>query len=147
MPGKSGGMPPMAGKSMSAPPPFRARPQAQMMADGGDAPMGAPPPIGGAPDAAAPPVAPPAAPQADPGNPTVKPESVNYHDDPQQCQTCMYMDESGQCAVLKMQVSPEGACNAYEPKGGDQGGAMGDPDMDQDMDQGGPPTAGAQSPQ
>lgn len=126
-----------------APPSFRARP-APMMADGGDAPMGAPPPIGGAPDAAAPPPPAAAPPQADPGNPTVRPESVNYHDDPQQCQTCMYMDESGQCAVLKMQVSPEGACNAYEPKGGgDQGGGMGDPDMDDDMGQGGAPAAGA----
>lgn len=59
--------------------------------------------------------------------PMIKPESVNYHDDPHSCQTCQYMGQDSQCAVLQMQVSPQGGCNAFEAGGG--GGA---PEPDQD---------------
>lgn len=131
------------GKGGGAAPGFRARPGAMppprgkmpMMADGGAA-MGAPAPIGGMDDAPPPAAGPgagaPPPPDADQDNdmdsPVVKPEAVNYHDDPHSCQSCMYMSGDGQCSVLKMQVSPEGGCNAFEAKGAggddEMGGGM-----------------------
>lgn len=139
----------------TGPPPFRGNAPApkakpKMMAGGG---FGAPGPFGGgappAPDAGPPP--PEAAGPADPDmdgdmdSPTVKPESVNYHDDPQSCSQCQYMGDGGQCSVLKMQVSPDGGCNAFEsgaPAGADEG--MG---ADTDMDaMGGPPPGGPPPP-
>ncbi len=83
-----------------------------MFADGG---FGAPDPIG-EPDASAMPPPPPAAAggmDPDMDSPTIRPEAVAYHDDAQSCQTCSHFS-GGQCAVLKMQVSPEGGCNAFE---------------------------------
>lgn len=142
---------PRTGPPRGAPPPFKAKAPApkpkQMMAGGG---FGAPGPFGGAPDAAPP--APEAAGPADPDmdgdmdSPTVKPESVNYHDDPQSCSQCQYLGDGGQCSVLKMQVSPDGGCNAFEsgaPAGADDG--MG---ADTDMDAMGapPPPAGPPPP-
>lgn len=101
---------------------------AVMFADGG---FGAPPMIGGEPDAddsqMGAPVGQPDA-QGDSAPPQqgggtsviIKPESVFYHDDAQNCQTCMHMGPDGQCAVLAMMVSPTGGCTAWE-HGGDQG--------------------------
>lgn len=80
-------------------------------------------------DAAAGPAAAPApGDQSDPGMPPIiKPEAVMYHDDPQSCQSCQYMSDEGQCAVLQMAVSPEGGCTAFEAKADDQG--AGDPGL------------------
>jgi hypothetical protein len=54
------------------------------------------------------------------------PEALHYHADPQSCGTCEHMDEGGNCAVLGMQVTPEGWCSAYEGKSddGQQAGGM-----------------------
>lgn len=142
-----GMMPPKTKTPPKTPPSFRAKPGSRfpprrgpMMADGG--PMGSPSPIGGDEEENAAPPAPAAgagaAPPPPPGlgadtdqdndfdNPVVRPESVNYHDDPQTCETCQYMADSGQCSVLRMQVSPQGGCNAFEPKagGGEEGEDM-----------------------
>ncbi len=134
-----GGKPPMAGGK----PQFRQMggKTIPMMADGG---LGTPAPIGG-PSAAPPP------PTVDPDqdndidSPAIKPESLNYHDSAQTCATCQYMGDDSQCAVLKMAVSPEGGCNAFEAKtgAGDDGGG-GPPQPGQDMDQGGDMAAGGQ---
>lgn len=136
---------------MSGAPPLRARrgmPQQQgkFMADGG---LGSPAPIGGpAGMGSAPPMpgkspAPPAPgggadPDADMDmdSPGVRPEAVHYHDDAQSCSGCSFMGADQQCAVLKMQVSPDGGCNAFEAKGGDDmsGGAQpGEDDGADDM--------------
>lgn len=91
-----------------------------MMADGG---MDSPAPIGGMPDdqdqgpmpgdgSAAPPSG-----GAMGMPPIIKPEAVAYHDQDQDCKSCMYFGQDGQCAVLQMQVSPDGGCNAFEPGG------------------------------
>lgn len=96
-----------------------------MMADGG---MDSPAPIGGMPDDqdTAPDMddIPGGPPEGSPAGemPIVRPESLNYHDDLWQCSGCSYFG-GGQCKVLAMQVSPTGACNAFEPGagGGDQG--------------------------
>ena len=56
------------------------------------------------------------------------PEALSYHDDLHRCDMCQHMGQDGNCAVLQMQVQPEGACNAYSAK--DEGGAMGDTDDD-----------------
>lgn len=108
----------------------------RMMADGrkpamtADGDMGDPEPIGGMPD--------PDDQGPMPGDgtdqtqgagpasgmpPIIKPEAVSYHDDPQNCGSCQYFGDGGQCAVLAMQVSDGGGCNAFEPmaQGGDQG--------------------------
>lgn len=104
-----------------------------MMADGKKPEfMSDPPPIGGAPDdqdmapdtddqAGGPQEGSPAGEMGMP--PVIKPESVNYHDMEQKCSGCQYFGQDGQCAVLQMQVSPDGACNAWEAAGG------GDQDM------------------
>ncbi len=87
-----------------------------MMADGGG--FGAPPPIGD--DSAPPDMSAPPPPEPDPaaaGGSTIRPESVNYHDEAQSCSACQYMDDGSQCAVLNMQVSPDGGCTAFEAKG------------------------------
>lgn len=115
-------------------PPFRAKPKMPpKMADGG---FGAPEPLGGMakamPRAAAPPPA-----MDDPGmtdpdmdgdtdSPVIRPEALNYHDELHQCSGCQHFSD-GQCNVLKMEVSPEGGCNAYEA------GQSEDPDLDEDM--------------
>ena len=100
-----------------------------MMADGG---MGAPPDIGGGDPDMDQDQDQGAAPAASAGPlPVIKPESVNYHDDAQNCSGCQHMDDSGQCAVLQMQVSPDGGCNAFDAKamdtngGGDTGAGFG----------------------
>lgn len=122
---------------------------AVMFADGG---FGMPPAIGGAPDDDDSQMGAPvgqdddmgdAAAQGPQGSGTtviIKPESVFYHDDAQNCQTCMHMGPDGQCAVLAMMVSPTGGCTAWE-----NGGGMG---ADQDMSQGMPTGASmAQNPE
>lgn len=102
--------------------PPAAQPRApKMMADGG---MGAPPPPGGmgGPD------------DQDMGAPSgavPSPESLHYHDTPEQCQTCKFMGQDGMCAILQISVSPEGGCNAHS--GNDQ-----DQDQDQDLGEPGP---------
>lgn len=109
-----------------------------MMADGdpGASPFADTPPIGGMPedqgdaqggapagDSSAPP---PQAGGAMGGDmPVIKPEAVAYHDDPHSCKGCMYFGQDGNCAVLQMQVSPEGGCNAFEA-----GAGGGEPDAD-----------------
>jgi hypothetical protein len=130
-----------------------------MMAGGG---FGAPAPIGGAaPEDDLPPAPPPTAPLAPPasaGNgldpdqdqdldasaPMIKPESLHYHDDAQNCQSCQYMAEGGHCSVLQMQVSPDGGCNAFEAISdqGDQN-SMGDPDQAMDLGAGSAPGVAA----
>lgn len=105
-----------------------------MMADGdpGDSPFADTPPIGGMPDdqgadQAAPATAAGPPPPPDPGAgggaggpmPVIKPEAVAYHDDPHSCQGCQYFGQDSNCAVLQMQVSPEGGCNAFEAGGGE----------------------------
>lgn len=112
-----------------------------MMADGG---IGIPAPIGGGPMAGGAPAPPDMDNDQDMdagGGPSIKPESVNYHDDAQNCGLCEYMGDDSQCAVLKMAVSPDGGCNAFEAKGGDQGEGGGAPaagggDTDQDTGEG-----------
>jgi hypothetical protein len=91
--------------------------------------LGSPSDFGGPPAPAAPRSAAPAAASAlDPDQdgdidqaPAIPPEAVNYHDDAQSCSTCQYMDDGGNCAVLQMQVQPDGGCNAFSGKdSGDQ---------------------------
>lgn len=55
----------------------------------------------------------------------IKPEAVAYHDEPHSCQGCTYFGQDANCAVLQMQVSPEGGCNAFEA-----GAGSGEPDPD-----------------
>ncbi len=85
--------------------------------------LDSPSPIGG--KAPMPPM--PDEPDADDmgGGAKVKPEAVMYHEDERECQMCQYMDESGNCQILGMQVSPVGGCNAFEAKAGGEGS----PDM------------------
>lgn len=113
-----------------------------MMADGGV--MGDDPePIGGMPDdddmsgqpgdGSGPPPADPT-PASGPMV-AIKPEAVGYHDDPQNCQGCQYFGQDSNCAVLQMQVSPEGGCAAFEAGPGSQPG-----DQSQGMQMSGGPT-------
>lgn len=51
----------------------------------------------------------------------IPPEAVNYHDDLQRCDMCRYMNENGDCAVLKMPVSAEGACTVFQAQGEQEG--------------------------
>lgn len=69
--------------------------------------------------------------------PMIRPEAVNYHDEPHACQLCMYMGQNSNCSVLQMQVSPDGGCTAFEAG---QGGG-GEPDQD-DMNGGSQNDAG-----
>lgn len=72
----------------------------------------------------------------DTGGPTVTPEAVSYRTAEQQCNSCEYMGEDGNCAVLKMPVEENSSCNAHkagagevETRGrlrGDYGGGGGD---------------------
>ena len=71
-----------------------------------------PSPIGGKPPTGPPP--PEAEPDADDTGGGVKPEALMYHAEEHECQMCSHMDESGNCDILKMQVSPVGGCNAFE---------------------------------
>lgn len=145
-PGRMAGRPPAAGMPPRSPnyPVAGSRPvhgQAQgnmprggnMMADGGS--FGSPAPIGGGmpEDEQMPPE------QAQGGGadpdmdgdvdfPMIKPEAVNYHDEPHACGMCMYMGQDQQCGVLKMQVNPEGGCTAFEAKSGE--GEEPQPDME-----------------
>lgn len=108
-------MPPPSFRPGSKKPAFGGKP---MMADGG---FGSPEPIGGPMPGLPPgPPAPPPDQEPDTGmdSPTIKPEAVNYHDDPHSCSACQYMSEDSQCAILKMAVSPDGGCTAFEAKGG-----------------------------
>lgn len=104
-------MPPARNTSMMAP----SQPNAsRMYADGG---IADPEPIGGMPDMPPAADAPPAAGAPPMGGPTsvvISPESVNYHDEEQACHLCSYMGGDGTCAVLQIQVSPGGACNAFK---------------------------------
>lgn len=141
--------------------PFRARPgmpgpqkpKGKFMADGG---LGTPEPIGGPASMGPPPGAmpgkmpPPAPGGADPDkdgdidSPSVSPEAVHYHDDAQSCSGCSFMGADQQCEVLKMQVSPDGGCAAFQAKT-DQGDGMSDgamPGGDQGGDDMGPGGAG-----
>jgi hypothetical protein len=102
-----------------------------MMADGG---VGAPALMGGEPDAddmsaQAPPPPPAGGDQNGSPLPVIKPEAVNYHDDPHSCKICQYFD-NGNCSVLQMQVSPDGGCTAFEAGGGEQPPAGGEPGQD-----------------
>lgn len=123
-----------------------------MMADGGM--MGSPSPIGGGmpddqmgpvPGDGSDPMA-GAGPQGGGEGAVVTPEALHYHDDEWECQKCQFMDPSGQCSVLKMAVSPQGACNAFSASdtGGapDQGEGFGAP-TGADMAQGDDGTSGA----
>ena len=143
--------PPMGGISPTAPPPYRAQkqkigmgpqgvggsqtpfapPRAPMMASGG---IGIPAPIGKPSgmmppdmDAGAPDMPPPD--QGSGQMPVISPEAVGYTDTQKICGPvesiqwpgCKYMGSDGQCAVLQMQVSPTGGCQAGIPvDGGDQ---------------------------
>jgi hypothetical protein len=73
------------------------------------------------------------------GGAAVKPEAVNYHPDEHECQMCQYMDDGGNCSVLKMQVSPVGGCNAFEAKES-EGEGMEEPN--EEGMSGGPPMGG-----
>ena len=115
----------------------------RMMADGG---MGDPEPIGGMPDTdMSSPVGDtseggtPPAPGGD--MPVISPQAVNYHDDEWECGMCQHMSPEGQCAVLQMQVSPKGACNAFQAGGGqpDQGMQPGMGDQNDEGTSGVPP--------
>jgi hypothetical protein len=84
--------------------------------------LDSPPPIGGAP------------PQPDETEPDSddmggaakpSPESLHYHDDAQNCGSCEYMGQGGQCQILGMPVQAEGACSAWEGK--DEVSQMGAP--------------------
>lgn len=117
---------------------------AVMFADGG---FGAPPMIGGMPDDDDSQIGAPVGQPDDQGDsgaqggggmPAIKPEAVSYHDDPVACSGCQFFGQDGQCAVLQMQVSPQGGCTAFEA-----GGGMGDTDMSQGMPTG---ASGAQNP-
>lgn len=99
--------------------------------DAGPPPAAAPPP----PDAAAPPDNDADDMQGGGASSGITPQALDYHDDKQECQGCQYMDEGGNCSVLKMQVAPEGWCKAYSGKMGDQdmgdmGGMGGQPGED-----------------
>lgn len=102
-----------------------------MMADGNM--MGNPTPIGDddaddAPDMSAAPPDPGADAQGPPtgaGGAIVKPEAVQYHDQPQSCATCVHMTGGNQCEILAMYISPEGGCTAWEDSGAGQGGDQG----------------------
>jgi hypothetical protein len=135
-------------------------PAAPFMADGG---MGDPGAIGGAPDdqdmspdmddsQGGPPMGGGAGEM-----PVITPEAVNYHDDPQSCAPisafgspgCQYFQggqgaEGGHCAVLNMQVSGPGHCNAFSAMSGG-----GDMQADQGMSPGmggAPPMGGGPGP-
>src|SRR5689334_5604350 len=57
----------------------------------------------------------------------ISPEAVSYHTGDVNCSNCEYMQDDGQCRVLKMPVGPSDWCKAHEDKGGgdmDQGGGM-----------------------
>ena len=103
----------------------------RMMADGDQAPdddmIGNPTPVGGQPDdqADGPQMddtqAPPQQGAGGGQMPVIRPEAVNYHDEDWDCRGCKNFGPDGSCAVLQMQVSPEGGCNAWEQgQGGDQ---------------------------
>lgn len=135
-------LPPTPSYPMAGPGPASASGQSQgthprgvptathALADGDPGVMGPDPdPIGGMPDdgsgGATPGGAPPAAAAAaGPGGPgagpmpVIKPEAVGYHDDPQNCQGCQYFGQDSTCAVLQMQVSPQGGCAAFEAGAG-----------------------------
>lgn len=108
----------------------------RLMADGGAGDMMEDtPPIGGMPDDEGGDQAAPATAQGSPDPmgggsdmgpmPAIKPEAVNYHDDPHACQLCQYFSQ-GNCSVLQMQVSPAGGCTAFEA-----GAGGGEPDGDE----------------
>ncbi len=121
-------------------PPGRGMPP-PMMADGDpgqdDSPFADTPPIGGMPDdqgaAAGAPIGDTSGPPQGAGAgdmPVIRPESVAYHDELHTCETCQYMGQDGNCAVLQMQVSPQGGCNAFEAGAG--GEQEQEPDNDAD---------------
>jgi hypothetical protein len=113
----------------------------RMMDDGGM--MGNPAPIGGMPDDDQGNEGPVPGDGSDPtqgtggpggpppmGGVIIKPEAVGYHDEPRACAganggpACSYFGQDGMCAVLQMQVSGPGGCDAYEAVSGgepDQG--------------------------
>jgi hypothetical protein len=64
------------------------------------------------------------------------PEAVNYHDDLHRCDMCEYMGADGNCAVLQMQVQPEGACNAFSAQEQGEGAAPDQGTADEDNDAG-----------
>jgi len=105
------------------------------MADGG---LGAPAPIGGGPAAAA-----PAPPDMDNdqdqdagAGPVVKPEAVGYHDHLVRCDSCTNYGQDGNCALLRMQVSGEGGCQAWDAAGGEGEEAGGPMQPGEDMGEG-----------
>lgn len=103
-----------------------------MMADGGLIPGPGPIGGGGPPRGVMPPKKRDAPPMQDPDmdgdvdTPVIRPEAVNYHDEPHSCSACKY-NTDGQCGVLQMEISLEGGCNAFEA------GAPENPDMAEDM--------------
>lgn len=48
----------------------------------------------------------------------IPPEAVSYRTAAQQCQSCEYMGEDGNCSKLMMPVEPDSGCNLHSPKGG-----------------------------
>ncbi len=128
-----------------------------MMADGQppDDMIGSPSPVGGAPESdpslTGLPVAddsqgPPPAAAGSGMPPIIKPESVNFHDQDQDCSGCMYFGEGNQCAVLQIQVSEESGCNAWEASGApDQDESQGPIDTGAGFSQNDAGTSGAPS--
>lgn len=122
-----GGMKP---KSIGAPnpvgmkPPTAKPPSSPFMADGG---------MGGDPGT-----------DADDMGAGVKPspDALHYHPDPQMCSSCEYMQGQGNCAILGIQVTPDGGCVAWEGKEGGMGEEMGEPEEDMGAP---PPSPGGRS--
>ncbi len=148
---------PMAPARHAPPPPARPpqRPggRPMMMADGQppEDMIGAPAPVGGMPDEqdvmpdqddlqAGPPEGSPAGEM-----PIIRPEAVAYHDDAQNCQSCSFFGDGGQCKVLAMQVNPVGGCNAFEPGASPEGGDQGPVDTGAGFSQNDAGTSGAPS--
>jgi len=82
--------------------------------------IGMPDPIGSAP--------PPQEPDDDDmgqpgGGATLSPETVKYHEGPQNCGNCMHM-QGGHCEVIGRDVADEGGCDVWEGGGGNEAGGL-----------------------
>ena len=67
------------------------------------------------------------------------PDSLHYHAEEHECQLCEYMGQGGKCAILGIQVAPEGACNAFEANEGGTGEELGG---EEPGEMAGPPSPG-----
>lgn len=104
--------------------------------DGDQDDMPPPPPGAGG----GPPGAPPAG--MDGGAPTITPEAVSFRTEHEICQNCSYMGQDGNCAVLKMQVTPNEGCSAFLDNGAGADQQQGAPPPGA----GGPPMGGPPQP-